>query len=166
MLGMCGYFHFPFKMCIDLSFCFKLRFQRFRRSSVRTLPERSEVKGCGREAQWRDESFRTGAPHRTRLGSERAAPHVSSGRHRKLSTASSPSSYKVWTSGEKEIDKEEEAADADHYGYVLPGSHSTPERGKISNLKDARDLTDINEPYTLCLCRASQLQKSPYDWTR
>lgn len=163
---MCGYFHFPFKMCIDLSFCFKLRFQRFRRSSVRTLPERSEVKGCGREAQWRDESFRTGAPHRTRLGSERAAPHVSSGRHRKLSTASSPSSYKVWTSGEKEIDKEEEAADADHYGYVLPGSHSTPERGKISNLKDARDLTDINEPYTLCLCRASQLQKSPYDWTR
>ncbi|XP_019751240.1 receptor tyrosine-protein kinase erbB-3b isoform X2 [Hippocampus comes] len=113
----------------------QLRFQRFRRSSVRTLPERSEVKGCGREAQWRDESFRTGAPHRTRLGSERAAPHVSSGRHRKLSTASSPSSYKVWTSGEKEIDKEEEAADADHDGYVLPGSHSTPERAAKVTLR-------------------------------
>ncbi|XP_061684538.1 receptor tyrosine-protein kinase erbB-3b [Syngnathoides biaculeatus] len=102
----------------------QLRFQRCRRSSVQTLPERSGVKGTVREVELREEGFRIGASHRTRLGSERATPHVSSRRLRKLSTASSPSSYKVWTSG----DKEEEKA-GDHYGYVLPcPSPSTPER--------------------------------------
>ncbi|XP_077428883.1 receptor tyrosine-protein kinase erbB-3b isoform X2 [Vanacampus margaritifer] len=126
----------------------QLRFQRSRRSSVRTLPERSEVRGSSREADPRDEGLRTGAPHRTGLGSERAAPHVSSSRHRKLSTASSPSSYKVWTSGEKEEDEEE----ADHYGYVLPGSPSTPERGKIQNVRDAHDLIRINENDSLFSC--------------
>ncbi|XP_061531847.1 receptor tyrosine-protein kinase erbB-3b [Phycodurus eques] len=102
----------------------QLRFQRSRRSSVRTLPERSEVRGSVREVELREEGFRTGASHRTLLGSERAAPHVSvTSRLRKLSTASSPSTYKVWTSGEKEEEKV-----VDHYGYVLPGSPSTPER--------------------------------------
>ncbi|KAM9828874.1 receptor tyrosine-protein kinase erbB-3b isoform 1-T3 [Syngnathus typhle] len=100
----------------------QLRFQRSRRSSVRTLPERSEVRGNGREA---DEGFRTGAPHRSRLGSDRAAAPRAD-RHRKLSTASSPSSHKMWTSGGEE-------EEADHSGYVPPGTPSAPERaGKVT----------------------------------
>ncbi|XP_061841957.2 receptor tyrosine-protein kinase erbB-3b [Nerophis lumbriciformis] len=102
----------------------QLWFQRSRRSSVRTLPERSEMRGSGMEAELREEGLRTaGAPHRVRLGSERGPPRLSINRHRKLSTASSPSSYKVWTAGE------EEEEEVDHYGYVLPGSPGTPQRG-------------------------------------
>lgn len=96
----------------------QLWFQRSRLSSVRTLPERSEVRGSGRETELREEGLRTGSLHRARFGSERGNPHVS--RHRKLSTASSPSSYKVWTAEEEE--------EVDRYGYVLPGSPVTPER--------------------------------------
>ncbi|KAM7411911.1 hypothetical protein PAMA_021742 [Pampus argenteus] len=98
----------------------QLWFQRSRLSSVRTLPERSEVRGSGREAELREEGLRTGSLHRARFGSERGNPCISINRHRKLSTASSPSSYKVWTAGEEE--------EVDHYGYVLPGSPDTPER--------------------------------------
>lgn len=94
---------------------------------MRTLPERSEVRGSGREAELREEGLRTGSLHRAHFGSERGNPHISINRHRKLSTASSPSSYKVWTAGEEE--------EVDHYGYVLPGSPDTPERGKLSELK-------------------------------
>uniref|UniRef100_A0A4W6FDK8 Receptor protein-tyrosine kinase n=1 Tax=Lates calcarifer TaxID=8187 RepID=A0A4W6FDK8_LATCA len=91
----------------------QLWFQRSRLSSVQTLPERSEVRGSGREAELHEEGLQTGSLHRTRFGSERGIPRISIGRHRKLSTASSPSSYKVWTAqGEEEVD---------HYGYVLPG---------------------------------------------
>lgn len=46
---------------------------------------------------------------------------------RKLSTASSPPSYKVWTGEEEE--------EVDRYGYVLPGSPGTPERGKLLAVK-------------------------------
>ncbi|XP_007556641.1 receptor tyrosine-protein kinase erbB-3b isoform X1 [Poecilia formosa] len=100
----------------------QLWFHRSRLSSVRTLPERSEVRGNGREA----EGLRAGSLRRARLGSERTSPRVALSRHRKLSTASSPSSYKVWTAQE---DEEE----LDHYGYVLPGSPETPERSTKSN---------------------------------
>ncbi|GLD46091.1 receptor tyrosine-protein kinase erbB-3-like isoform X1 [Lates japonicus] len=98
----------------------QLWFQRSRLSSVRTLPERSEVRGSGREAELREEGLQTGSLHRARFGSERGNPRISIGRHRKLSTASSPSSYKVWTAEEEE--------EVDHYGYVLPGSPGTAER--------------------------------------
>lgn len=112
--------------CIGPSLCFpvcQLWFQRSRLSSVRTLPEKSEVRGNSREAELREEGLQTGSLHRARFGSERANPRISVSRHRKLSTVSSPSSYKVWTADEDE--------EVDHYGYVLPGSPGTPERGKI-----------------------------------
>ncbi len=102
----------------------QLWLQRSRLSSVRTLPERSEVRGSGREAELREEGLRSGSLHRARFGSERGNPRISIGRHRKLSTASSPSSYKVWTAEEEE--------EVDRYGYVLAGSPVTPERGKLS----------------------------------
>uniref|UniRef100_A0A671WUU2 Receptor protein-tyrosine kinase n=1 Tax=Sparus aurata TaxID=8175 RepID=A0A671WUU2_SPAAU len=100
----------------------QLWLQRSRLSSVRTLPERLEFRGSGREAELREEASRTGSLHRARFGSERGNPRISIGRHRKLSTASSPSSYKVWTAEEEE--------EVDSYGYVLAGSPVTPERGK------------------------------------
>uniref|UniRef100_A0A671X0N0 receptor protein-tyrosine kinase n=1 Tax=Sparus aurata TaxID=8175 RepID=A0A671X0N0_SPAAU len=92
----------------------QLWLQRSRLSSVRTLPERLEFRGSGREAELREEASRTGSLHRARFGSERGNPRISIGRHRKLSTASSPSSYKVWTAEEEE--------EVDSYGYVLAGS--------------------------------------------
>uniref|UniRef100_A0A8D3BMF5 Receptor protein-tyrosine kinase n=1 Tax=Scophthalmus maximus TaxID=52904 RepID=A0A8D3BMF5_SCOMX len=98
----------------------QLWFQRSRLSSVRTLPDRSEVGRSGREAEPREEGLQHGSLHRARFGSERGHPRISISRHRKLSTASSPSSYKVWTAEEEE--------EVDHYGYVLPGSPDTPER--------------------------------------
>uniref|UniRef100_A0A7N9AN48 Receptor protein-tyrosine kinase n=1 Tax=Mastacembelus armatus TaxID=205130 RepID=A0A7N9AN48_9TELE len=113
-------------MSCSISLCFFLRqlwFQRSRLSSVRTLPERSEFRGSGREAEVCEEALGTGSLHRTRFGSERGNPCISLSRHRKLSTASSPSSYMVWTAEEEE--------EVDHYGYVLPGSPVTPERGEL-----------------------------------
>ncbi|XP_035015745.2 receptor tyrosine-protein kinase erbB-3b [Hippoglossus stenolepis] len=98
----------------------QLWFQRSRLSSVRTLPDRSEVRESGREAEQREEGLPSGSLHRARFGSERGHPRISIGRHRKLSTASSPSSYKVWTAEEEE--------EVDHFGYILPGSPGTPER--------------------------------------
>lgn len=86
------------------------------------LPERSEVRGSRREAEDR---LRTGSLHRSRFGSERSHS-FSISQQRKLSTASSPSSYKVWTAADEE--------EVDHYGYVLPGSPGS-ERGKFSQLK-------------------------------
>ncbi|MED6247182.1 hypothetical protein ATANTOWER_032537 [Ataeniobius toweri] len=94
----------------------QLWFHRSRLSSVQTLPERSEVRGNDREA----EGLRTASLHRARLGSERGSPRLAVSHHRKLSSASSPSSYKVWTAEEDE--------ELDHYGYVLPGSPGKPER--------------------------------------
>lgn len=91
---------------------------------MRTLPERSEFRESGREAELREDALWSGGIHRSRCGSERANPRISIGKHRKLSTASSPSSYKVWTAEEEE--------EMDHYGYVLAGSPVTPERGKLS----------------------------------
>uniref|UniRef100_A0A4W6FFF7 Receptor protein-tyrosine kinase n=1 Tax=Lates calcarifer TaxID=8187 RepID=A0A4W6FFF7_LATCA len=102
----------------------QLWFQRSRLSSVQTLPERSEVRGSGREAELHEEGLQTGSLHRTRFGSERGIPRISIGRHRKLSTASSPSSYKVWTAqGEEEVD---------HYGYVLPGRRNSRLKSNLS----------------------------------
>ncbi|XP_008279468.1 receptor tyrosine-protein kinase erbB-3-like [Stegastes partitus] len=119
----------------------QLWFQRSRLSSVRTLPERSEVRGAGREAE---DGLRTVSLHRARFGSERSNPRMPVSRHRKLSTASSPSSYKVWTADEEE--------EVDHYGYVLPGSPGTPERAsrisqsarRNSRLKNNLRLVVIN----------------------
>uniref|UniRef100_A0A3P8RV14 Receptor protein-tyrosine kinase n=1 Tax=Amphiprion percula TaxID=161767 RepID=A0A3P8RV14_AMPPE len=95
----------------------QLWFQRSRLSSVQTLPERSQVRAVGREAE---DALRTVSLHRARFSSERSNARLPASRHRKLSTASSPSSYKVWTADEDE--------EVDHYGYVLPGSPGTPER--------------------------------------
>ncbi|KAE8293466.1 Receptor tyrosine-protein kinase erbB-3 [Larimichthys crocea] len=121
----------------------QLWLQRSRLSSVRTLPERSEVRVSGREAELREEGLRSGSLHRARFGSERGTPRISISRHRKLSTASSPSSYKVWTAEEEEVD---------HYGYVLAGSPVTPERvpkvshsgRRSSRLKNNLSLVVIN----------------------
>ncbi|KAG8002681.1 Receptor tyrosine-protein kinase erbB-3 [Nibea albiflora] len=121
----------------------QLWLQRSRLSSVRTLPERSEFRASGREAELREEGLRSGSLHRARFGSERGTPRISINRHRKLSTASSPSSYKVWTAEEEEVD---------HYGYVLAGSPVTPERvpkvshsgRRSSRLKDNLSLVVIN----------------------
>ncbi|KAL7397851.1 hypothetical protein ABVT39_000708 [Epinephelus coioides] len=122
----------------------QLWLQRSRLSSVRTLPERSEFRGSGREAELREEGLRTGSLHRSRFGSERGTPRISISRHRKLSSASSPSSYKVWTA--------EEEDEVDHYGYVLAGSPVTPERvcrvshsgRRNSRLKNNLSLVVIN----------------------
>ncbi|XP_067384195.1 receptor tyrosine-protein kinase erbB-3b isoform X2 [Channa argus] len=122
----------------------QLWFQRSRLSSVRTLPERSGVRGSSREAELSEEGLWAGSLHRARFGSERAHPRIAISRHRKLSTASSPSSYKVWTADEEE--------EVDHYGYVLPGSPVSPERvsrvshsgRRNSNLKTNLSLVAIN----------------------
>ncbi|KAG7520094.1 receptor tyrosine-protein kinase erbB-3-like [Solea senegalensis] len=98
----------------------QLWFQRTRLSSVRTLPDRSEVRGSGREAEWHEEVLQSASLYRGRFGSERGNPRTAIGRHRKLSTASTPSSYKVW--------KAEEEDEVDHDGYVLPVSPVSPER--------------------------------------
>uniref|UniRef100_A0A669BG36 Receptor protein-tyrosine kinase n=1 Tax=Oreochromis niloticus TaxID=8128 RepID=A0A669BG36_ORENI len=98
----------------------QLWFHRSRLSSVRTLPERLEVRGISREAEVHEEGLRTGSLHRARIDSERSNRRVPISQQRKLSTASSPPSYKVWTAEEEE--------EVDSYGYVLPGSPSTPER--------------------------------------
>uniref|UniRef100_A0A3Q3K0W4 Receptor protein-tyrosine kinase n=1 Tax=Monopterus albus TaxID=43700 RepID=A0A3Q3K0W4_MONAL len=117
----------PTHWCKCVSVLSQLWFQRSRLSSVRTLPERSEVRGNGRDAELCEEGLRTGSLHRARFGSERGNPCIFIGRHRKLSTASSPPSYKVWTAEEEE--------EVDHYGYVLPGSAGTPEGGMLQVLK-------------------------------
>uniref|UniRef100_A0A3Q1CIH4 Receptor protein-tyrosine kinase n=1 Tax=Amphiprion ocellaris TaxID=80972 RepID=A0A3Q1CIH4_AMPOC len=103
-----------------VAFLPQLWFQRSRLSSVQTLPERSQVRAVGREAE---DALRTVSLHRARFSSERSNARLPASRHRKLSTASSPSSYKVWTADEDE--------EVDHYGYVLPGSPGTPERGTL-----------------------------------
>uniref|UniRef100_A0AAX7TX74 Receptor protein-tyrosine kinase n=1 Tax=Astatotilapia calliptera TaxID=8154 RepID=A0AAX7TX74_ASTCA len=105
------------------AFLSQLWFHRSRLSSVRTLPERLEVRGSGREAEVHEEGLRTASLHRARIGSERSNRRVPISQQRKLSTASSPPSYKVWTAEEEE--------EVDSYGYVLPGSPSTPERGQL-----------------------------------
>ncbi|KAM9752979.1 receptor tyrosine-protein kinase erbB-3b [Menidia menidia] len=99
----------------------QLWFHRSRLSSVRTLPERSEVRGNSKEAEMREAGVRTGSLHRAKLSPDtRSNLRVPVSRHRKLSTVSSPSSYKVWKADEEE--------ETDSYGYVLPGSPGTPER--------------------------------------
>ncbi|XP_068162918.1 receptor tyrosine-protein kinase erbB-3b isoform X2 [Antennarius striatus] len=89
-------------------------------SSVWTLPERSEFRVSGREVELRVEGLQSGSLHRTRFSSERGNPLTSTSWHRKLSTASSPSSYKVCTASEEE--------EVDHYGYILAGLPVTPDR--------------------------------------
>lgn len=113
-----------------LDFLSQLWLQRSRLSSVRTLPERSEFRGGGREADTREERLRSGSIHRARFGSERTQPKKPINQHRKLSTASSPCSYRVWTPEEEE--------EVDHYGYVLAGSHVIPERGEATAQKNER----------------------------
>uniref|UniRef100_A0A8C5GN13 Receptor protein-tyrosine kinase n=1 Tax=Gouania willdenowi TaxID=441366 RepID=A0A8C5GN13_GOUWI len=97
-------------------------YQWSRLSSVRTLPERSEFRVRGREGELHENGSRSSSLHRARCGSERNNQRVPLNRQRKLSTASSPSTYKVWTAEEEE--------EVDHYGYVLPGSPDTSESGK------------------------------------
>ncbi|KAM6925620.1 receptor tyrosine-protein kinase erbB-3b [Xenentodon cancila] len=99
----------------------QLWFHRSRLSSVQTLPERSDVRGNCREAELRVEGLQAESLHRFKFYSEKSNHRAPISRLRKLSTASSPSSYKVWTAGEEE--------EVDHYGYVLPGSPDTPEKG-------------------------------------
>ncbi|KAM6928711.1 receptor tyrosine-protein kinase erbB-3b isoform 2-T2 [Lycodopsis pacificus] len=122
----------------------QLWLQRSRLSSVRTLPERSEFRGSGREAELHEEGSRTGSLHRARFGSEIGTPRIAISRHRKLSSASSPSSYKVWTAEEEE--------EVDHCGYVLAESRVTPQRvcstshsgRRNSRLKNNLSLVVIN----------------------
>uniref|UniRef100_A0A3Q3LJR6 Receptor protein-tyrosine kinase n=1 Tax=Mastacembelus armatus TaxID=205130 RepID=A0A3Q3LJR6_9TELE len=125
----------------------QLWFQRSRLSSVRTLPERSEFRGSGREAEVCEEALGTGSLHRTRFGSERGNPCISLSRHRKLSTASSPSSYMVWTAEEEE--------EVDHYGYVLPGSPVTPERESTSDVETLTTLSAVVTKQTHVDCEGT-----------
>ncbi|XP_068606336.1 receptor tyrosine-protein kinase erbB-3-like [Brachionichthys hirsutus] len=87
-------------------------------SSVWTLPERSEFRASGREVELHVEGLQCGSLHRTRFGSESGNPLISTSWHRKLSTASSPSSYKACTAGEEE--------EVDH--YILAGLPASPDR--------------------------------------
>lgn len=98
---------------------------------MRTLPERSEVRGNSREAELGDEGQQPGGVRRARFGSETSNARTAAGRHRKLSTASSPSSYKVWAADDEE--------EVDNYGYVLPGSPVSPERGMSLSLQDGSE---------------------------
>lgn len=90
---------------------------------MRTLPDQSDFRRSGREAELRVEGLPTGRGYRTRFDLERSNLCDPVGQQRKLSTASSPSSYKVWTA-------EEEEEEVDRQGYVLPGSLSNSDRGK------------------------------------
>lgn len=108
---------------------------------MRTLPERSEFRGGVREAELHEEGSRTGSLHRTKFCSEKGTPRRTISGHRKLSSASSPSSYKVWTAEEEE--------EMDHDGYVLAGSCVTPQRGKLPAYSDlSHDLQNcfVSEP--------------------
>ncbi|XP_029012955.1 receptor tyrosine-protein kinase erbB-3b isoform X2 [Betta splendens] len=117
----------------------QLWFQRSRLSSVRTLPERSEVMG--------DEGLQPGGARRARFGSETSSARAAVGRHRKLSTASSPSSYKVWSAGEEE--------EVDNYGYVLPGSPVSPDR--VSRLSHSgRSTSRLKNNLSLVVMNPSQ----------
>ncbi|XP_033826025.1 receptor tyrosine-protein kinase erbB-3b [Periophthalmus magnuspinnatus] len=94
--------------------------QRPRLSSVQTLPERSGVMGHAPEAEVFEESFLASGFRRSRFGSERGITFKTKNQSRKLSTASSPCSFRVWTT--------EAGEEVDHYGYVLPGSPDQTER--------------------------------------
>lgn len=88
---------------------------------MRTLPERSEVRGSCREAEPCEDVPRCAGLFRVGFGSEMGNPQRSASWQRKLSTASSPSSFKTWAADEEE--------DVDPFGYVLAGSPVIPERG-------------------------------------
>lgn len=88
---------------------------------MRTLPDRSEFRASGREAELCEDGPRCAGVFRVRFGSERGNPQRSMNQQRKLSTASSPSSFKTWVADDEE--------DVDPFGYVLAGSPVTPERG-------------------------------------
>ncbi|XP_034028310.1 receptor tyrosine-protein kinase erbB-3b [Thalassophryne amazonica] len=94
----------------------QLWFHRSRLSSMQTLSDSSER----RDTEVPGDGLVNGRLRRARFGSERSNSRKSISRHRKLSTASSPSSYKVWMPEEEE--------EVDHYGYVLPGLPGSPER--------------------------------------
>lgn len=89
---------------------------------MRTLPDRSEVRGSGREAEQCEDALRCAGIFRVRFGSETENPQRFTSWQRKLSTASSPSSFKTWAA-------EEEEEEVDPFGYVLAGSPVIPERG-------------------------------------
>lgn len=110
------------QMSVILDLLSQLWLQRSRLSSVRTLPEGSEFRRGGREVETREERLRSGSIQRGQFGSERGRPKKSINQLRKLSTASSPCSYRVWMPEEEE--------EVDHYGYVLAGSPVIPERGE------------------------------------
>uniref|UniRef100_H3DC71 Receptor protein-tyrosine kinase n=1 Tax=Tetraodon nigroviridis TaxID=99883 RepID=H3DC71_TETNG len=97
----------------------QLWYRRSRLSSVRTLPDRSEFRGSSREAELCEDAPRCAGIFRVRFGSETGNPQRFTGCQRKLSTASSPSSFKTWGADEEEEDP---------FGYVLAGSPVVPER--------------------------------------
>lgn len=92
---------------------------------MRTLPDRSEVRGGNREAELCDDPPRCAGTFGVRFGSETGNPQRSTSWQRKLSTASSPSSFKTWAADEEEEEEEE----VDPFGYVLAGPPVIPERG-------------------------------------
>ncbi|XP_056897362.1 receptor tyrosine-protein kinase erbB-3b isoform X2 [Takifugu flavidus] len=96
----------------------QLWYQRSRLSSVRTLPDRSAFRRSSREAELCEDGAQCAGIFRVRFGSERGNPQ--GGQQRKLSTASSPSSFKPWAADEED--------EVDPFGYVLAGSPITPER--------------------------------------
>lgn len=88
---------------------------------MRTLPDRSESRGSSREAELSEDVPRCAGIFRVRFGSEMGNPQRCTSWQRKLSTASSPSSFKTWAAEEEE--------EVDPFGYVLAGSPVIPERG-------------------------------------
>lgn len=108
----------------------QLWYQRSRLSSVRTLPDRSEFRGGSREAEPCEDGPRCAGIFRVRFGSERGNPQRSVSQQRKLSTASSPSTFKTWAADEEE--------EVDPFSYVLAGPPVTPERGMILQIRTCR----------------------------
>lgn len=97
---------------------------------MRTPPGRSAFEGSSREAELCEDAPWCAGIFRVRFGSETGNPQRSASSQRKLSTASSPSSFKTWVADEEEEDEE-----LDPFGYVLAGSPVVPERGIIFKMR-------------------------------
>ncbi|KAK7884303.1 hypothetical protein WMY93_027426 [Mugilogobius chulae] len=112
--------------------------QRPRLSSVQTLPERSVVRGpAPDEEEVFEEHFWTSGFRTSVFGSEQGNTLKAKNQHRKLSTASSPCSFRVWTT--------EAAEEVDRYGYVLPGSSDQTEREDIAGHEETPVISVTNK---------------------
>lgn len=108
---------------------------------MRTLPDRSEFRRSSRDAELCEDGAHCAGIFRVRFGSERGNPQ--GGQQRKLSTASSPSSFKTWAADEED--------EVDPFGYVLAGSPLTPERGISSKIHETECFIVFTIKYSLLM---------------